>query len=107
MDIDLNVLSLRELKELHLRVGKAIASYEDRKKKEALSELEDKARSMGYSLAELLEGAEVKAARKRSPSQPKYANPLNGDETWTGRGRKPTWFLEAVASGKQPEDMAI
>ena len=52
MDIDLNDLSLRELKDLQARVGRAIASYEDRKKKEALTELEEKAREMGYSLAE-------------------------------------------------------
>lgn len=107
MDIDLNVLSLRELKELNARVTKAINGYEERKKKEALSELEDKARSMGYSLAELLEGQDVKVARKRTPSQPKYANPANPSDTWSGRGRKPTWFIEALAAGGSPEDFAV
>jgi DNA-binding protein H-NS len=108
MDINLDVLSLRELKDLQGRVARAIASYEDRKKKEALAELEQKAREMGYSLAELLalQGA-GKAPRKRTQAVPKYANPANSADTWTGRGRKPRWFIEALASGRAPEELAI
>jgi DNA-binding protein H-NS len=107
MDIDLNDLSLRELKDLQTRVARAIAGYEDRKKKEALAELEDKAREMGYSLAELLAAQGQKAPRKRAVSPARYANPANPSDTWTGRGRKPGWFIAALAAGRNPEDMAI
>jgi DNA-binding protein H-NS len=108
MDINLDVLSLRELKDLQGRVARAIASYEDRKKKEALAELEIKAREMGYSLAELLALQGVgKPPRKRALAVPKYANPANAADTWTGRGRKPRWFIEALANGRAPEDLAI
>jgi DNA-binding protein H-NS len=105
MDFDLHILSLRELKDLQARVTRAIATYEDRKKKEALAELEDKAREMGFSLAELTGLAT--APRKRAPASAKYANPANPAETWTGRGRKPRWFEAALATGKSPEDLAI
>ena len=105
MAIDLNSLSLKELKDLQSQVAKAIASYEDRKKREALAELEEKARAMGFSLAELTGVAP--ATRKRSPSTAKYANPANKADTWSGRGRKPRWFSEALAKGKKPEDLAI
>lgn len=107
MEIDLNMLSLRELKDLQARVARAIASYEDRKKKEALAELEEKAREMGYSLAELLAMQGAKGPRKRSVSEAKYANPADPSMTWSGRGRKPNWFLQALAAGRAPEDMAI
>lgn len=108
MDINLDVLSLRELKDLQGRVARAVASYEDRKKKEAYAELELKAREMGYSLAELLalQGS-GKPTRKRAQAVPKYANPANAADTWTGRGRKPRWFIEALASGRAPEELAI
>ena len=79
MTIDLNKLSLKELKDLQSQVVRAIASFEDRKKKEALAELEEKARAMGFSLAELT-GASV--GRKRSPSTAKYRNPANASDTW-------------------------
>ena len=62
MNMDLNAFSLKELKDLQSQVAKAISGYEDRRKREALSELEDKARAMGFSLAEL---TGVTAGRKR------------------------------------------
>lgn len=104
MDINLNALSLKELKELQGQVAKAIANFEDRRKKQALAELEEKARAMGFSLAELTGGS---APRKRAPASVKYANPANPSDTWSGRGRKPRWFAEALAKGKAPEDLAI
>lgn len=102
--MDLNALSLKELKDLQSQIARAIASYEDRKKKEAVAELEDRARQMGFSLAELLGTAPV---RKRAPASAKYANPANSTETWSGRGRKPRWFEAALAEGKSPEDLAV
>lgn len=104
MTIDLNTLSLKELKDLQSQVAKAIASFEDRRKKEALAQLEEKARDMGFSLAELT-GATI--SRKRAPAAAKYANPADPSETWSGRGRKPRWFDAALKSGKKPDDMAI
>lgn len=104
MNIDLNALSLKELKDLQSQVAKAIAGYEDRRKKELLAELDEIAKAKGFSLAELT-GATV--GRKRSPSVAKYANPANRADTWSGRGRKPRWFTEALAKGGKPEDMAI
>ncbi|HEX9857929.1 MAG TPA: H-NS histone family protein [Paracoccaceae bacterium] len=102
--IDLNKLSLKELKDLQSQVAKAIASFEDRKKKEALAELEEKARALGFSLAELTGTA---VTRKRAPATAKYANPANHSETWSGRGRKPRWFEAALKEGKTPQDLAI
>ncbi|MGB4826072.1 MAG: H-NS histone family protein [Paracoccaceae bacterium] len=104
MTVDLKSLSLKELKDLQSQLAKAISTFEERKKKEVLAELEEKARTMGYSLAELTGAPKI---RKRSPAVPKYANPANKADTWTGRGRKPRWFAEALAKGKKPESMAI
>lgn len=104
LNIDLHSLSLKELKELQSQVAKTIAGYEDRRKREALAELEEKARAMGFSLAELT-GAT--AIRKRSPSVAKYANPANKADTWSGRGRKPRWFLAAMQAGKSVDELAV
>ncbi len=105
MSINLDDLSLKELKDLQAKVSRAIATFEDRKKKQALAELEEKAREMGFSLAELT-GAVAKV-RKRAPAVPKYANPADKSDTWSGRGRKPRWFDAALKAGKSPEDLAI
>ena len=102
--MNLESLSLKELKDLQAQVAKAISGYEDRRKRDALAELEEKAKAMGFSLAELTGAAKT---RKRSPSVPKYANPADKSDTWSGRGRKPRWFTAALAKGKKPQDLAI
>jgi len=104
LTIDLNSLSLKELKELHAQVARAIAGFNDRRKREALAELEEIARAKGFSLAELTSTAPL---RNRPSSAAKYANPANKADTWSGRGRKPRWFSEALARGVKPDDMAI
>lgn len=105
MTTNLDDLSLKELKDLQAQVAKAISSYEERRKRQALAELDEKAREMGFSLVELL-GMTPKP-RKRAPAKARYANPANPADTWSGRGRKPRWFTQALASGKQPDDLAI
>ncbi len=103
--MDINALSLKELKDLQAQISKAIANYEDRKKREALAELEEKAREMGFSLAELTGTAAP--GRKRAPAVAKYANPADASETWSGRGRKPRWVVAATNAGKSLADLAI
>ena len=104
MTIDINDLSLKELKDLQSHVAKAIFSFEDRKRKEAIAELEEIARAKGFSLADL---TGVSVSRKRSPAVAKYANPADASDTWSGRGRKPRWFNDALAAGKSPEDLSL
>ncbi len=100
--VDLDNMSLEELKELKKKVTKAINTYEDRQKQQALAALDEKAREMGFSLSELTGGRKA-----RKPSVPKYRNPDDPSMTWTGKGRQPEWFKAAIAAGKTPEDMAI
>jgi DNA-binding protein H-NS len=37
---------------------------------------------------------------------PKYRDPHTGD-MWSGRGKQPVWFREALAAGANPESMKI
>ncbi|MFA9229412.1 MAG: H-NS family nucleoid-associated regulatory protein [Microgenomates group bacterium] len=104
MSLDLEKYSFKELKEIQSQVAKAISSFEDRKRKQALVEIEDRAKALGFTLAEL---TGLAGTRKRSPAVAKYANPDDSTDTWSGRGRKPRWFAAALASGKKPEDFAI
>lgn len=103
-DIDLNALSLAELKQLQKNVAKAIARFEARRKAEARAKVDDLARELGFSFDELAEAA---PPRKRGASAPKYRHPKNAQITWSGRGRKPAWIAEALAAGKSLEDFAI
>jgi len=102
--MDLNEMSLHDLKEMKQQVERAISTFQTRRKREVAAKLEAEARDMGYSLQDLVEATQT---RRRSPATPKYANPNAPDETWSGRGRKPRWFADAIDAGRTPEDMAI
>jgi DNA-binding protein H-NS len=49
------------------------------------------------------------AATKRGGNKvpPKYRNPANENETWTGRGRPPRWLAALLASGRTLEEFLI
>ncbi len=104
MKIDLDSMSMKDLRDLHQQVTKAMSGFEERKRMAALAALEDKARELGFSLPELLSGS---TSKKRRPAKAKFANPANPAQTWTGRGRKPRWIEAALSSGKSLDDMLI
>lgn len=102
MNIDLDAMQLSELRDLRNKVERAINSYEDRRKKEALAAVELAAREHGFNLAEL---TGVKVTRSRIAA--KYANPADADQTWSGRGRKPRWVQEHLDNGGALDDLTI
>jgi DNA-binding protein H-NS len=104
VDYNLELLSFSELMKLQKDVAKAISTFEDRQKAEARAKVEALARDLGYSLAELA-GSETKSPR--APAAPKYRHPENPALTWSGRGRKPHWFVEALEAGNTASDLAI
>ncbi|MDA0720209.1 MAG: H-NS histone family protein, partial [Proteobacteria bacterium] len=81
-----------------------ILTFDDRHKAEARAKVEALAKEFGFSLAELIG---TNKTTRRTYVAPKYQHPENSSVTWSGRGRKPQWFNQALASGKTPEDLAI
>lgn len=102
--IDLTAMSLSELKKLEKEVAKAIANFQEQQRQNALAAAEAAAREHGFSLTELT-GVSVKKAKAASPA--KYAHPENPSLTWSGRGRQPAWFKEAVEGGKAADDLLV
>jgi DNA-binding protein H-NS len=43
----------------------------------------------------------------RRKVKPKYRNPADPSQTWTGRGKRPRWFNAALSSGKKEKDLLI
>ena len=102
MELELEKMSLRDLRDLRNKLDRAISTYEDRRKREALVAVESAAREFGFSLADL-----ANAKPGRAKVAPKYANPHDPESTWTGRGRKPRWVQEALDGGKKLEELEI
>ncbi|MGR3758427.1 MAG: H-NS histone family protein [Tranquillimonas sp.] len=103
MTPDLDQMSKRELEKLRADVDRALATLESRRKAEARRAAEEAAKEHGFSLDDLV-GA---SGGGRAKNAPKYRNPENPKQTWTGRGRQPGWIKDGLSSGKSLEDFAI
>ncbi len=102
MTIDLDSMTKEELTALRKGVEKALASFEKRQKEAALAAAQKAAQEHGFSLDEILGR---KAAGKTSV--PKFRNPEDPSQTWSGRGRQPAWYKAAIAAGNSPADLEI
>ena len=124
MSIDLSQLSAKEL---------AVLIRDAQKRKTVVTKRQPiaKARALvaaaakkaGYTVEELFgTGAAVavkaprgakaskgaaKTGRKLPKVEPKYRNPANAAETWTGRGKQPRWLAEYTKAGRKVEDFLI
>jgi DNA-binding protein H-NS len=124
MAIDLSTLSPKQLEKL---ISDANREKKRKQKRAPIAQVRKKLTRMavaeGYSLAELFgiqNGPRERAEKPASPAKrtarkstagskvaPKYRNPENPAETWSGRGQYPKWMRGPIAAGKKPEDFAI
>lgn len=101
--MQLESMSLEELKQLRKDVEKAITTFEDRRLREAREKIEAVAREMGVTLSEIMDVS----TKGKSVNPAKYRHPENPELTWTGRGRKPGWIVEALERGESLETYEI
>ena len=103
MKVNLKGVSEKELKKLQSDVEKALAKLAEGKRADALKAAEAAAGKFGFSLSDFV----GTPAKKKKKVAPKYCNPADKSQTWSGRGRQPIWYKDALAAGKAPEDLAI
>ncbi len=107
MKINLSELNEKQLEKLKGDIEKELTGRSKQKLAEARKAVEEAAKKHGFSLQDVL-GAKARGKAAAKPaSAPKYSNPADTSQTWSGRGRQPEWFKAAIAAGKSPEDMAI
>jgi len=103
-DLELDKLDQKELEQLRADVDQALKTLHARRFKEARDAVTALAKEHGFKLEELA-GATPSAAKAKLPA--KYVNPDDPDQTWSGKGRKPKWFNEAISAGKTESDLEV
>ncbi|QQP98591.1 H-NS histone family protein [Lysobacter enzymogenes] len=127
MTIDISALSAKELESLISQAKKRKTTLNKRKPVAAVrKKVVALLKAEGYSLEELFGGAApaaragrpAKAAKTAAPAArkarkplgkvaPKYSNPANPGETWTGRGKQPRWLAAYTAGGRKLDEFLI
>ncbi len=106
--MDLSSFNLTQLAELKKQIDVEIVRRREAEKMNLRAEIQRMAAAAGLSLSEVLsEISSDKKARKTSTGIAQFANPADGSQTWTGRGRKPQWVIEWLAEGKSLDDLRI
>ncbi|HUW54683.1 MAG TPA: H-NS histone family protein [Rhodanobacter sp.] len=105
MAVDIKNLNHTQLNDL---INKA-QIRQNELRKEKVVKLRDKIHALlkaeGYTFEDIF--GRGKAKRTSSPVAPKYRNPANPAQTWSGRGKRPHWFNDALKAGKKEKDLAI
>ncbi len=97
----LEKMSYADLLDARDQIDAAIADRKAIEARETKAKLRDLAEKAGFTLEELFGG------RRRGAATVKYRNPKSPDETWVGRGRKPTWLVDALKKGAKIESFEV
>ena len=103
--IDLEKMSDAELGELAAAVAQEQERRQDAAQQAAVARIHELAAGVGMTVAELL--ARQSQRRAGPKGEPKYRNPDNPEQTWTGKGTRPGWFVAALERGVAREDILI
>ena len=109
MSNNLLQLSLHELAELVQNAEKALADKKKSERKNVIAKIKELADSIGVTVTIHDGNTQTRGAssRKGSKVAPKYRNPANLEQTWTGRGVTPRWLREYTTQGRKIEDFLI
>ena len=96
-------LSYVELINLQKRIEEAIAEKRAADAQTTKEQLRQMAERAGFDIKELF----GKRGSPKGTGVAKYRNTKDSAQTWTGRGRKPNWLVDAVKKGAKLESFAI
>jgi DNA-binding protein H-NS len=105
-------MQLEELWRLYERLAKVLAdkiAVEKRNLEGRLARLDRVAlvRKAGSHLPPAFSLTDRAPRRKYPKVLPKYCNPLDPSQKWSGRGKRPKWVVAALDAGQRLDDLKI
>lgn len=106
MAIDLKSLNHNQLSDLVARATARQAELVKEKAAKLREKINALIKAEGFGLDEVLGRAGTRG-KARGKVKPKYRNPADTTQTWSGRGKRPNWFRAALSAGKKEKDLLI
>ncbi|MYM93708.1 H-NS histone family protein [Duganella vulcania] len=98
--MDLSNMSSADLRNLQEQVKRELKQRESQDLAKAREQILAIAQSVGVPLKELVGSGSGGTRAKTGSVAPRYRNPADPSQLWTGRGRQPKWVKEWVDAGK-------
>jgi len=105
--IDLDVMSVDEMWRLHEKIGQVLSVRLTSEKRELEKRLAQLRRENEVHAAPTDASGVSRERRKYPRVYPKYRNPNEPSETWSGRGKQPRWLVAALKTGHRIEEFMI
>ena len=106
--LDLTAMDFDELWLLHEELTKLLAEKISAEKRKLEKRLRQLSRGEQVGVQNSANEKTIDRQRRKYPKVlPKYLNPAAPQETWSGRGKQPRWFISALRSGHSLEDLRI
>lgn len=110
MAIDLKTLSPKELQALIASASAQMHEAHAAQIQTVRQKIETLLSSSGLTLEDIYPSLRKKAGARKSAAgsvAPKYRNPADPSQTWSGRGRQPAWFAAAIKRRGVTEDSLL
>jgi DNA-binding protein H-NS len=105
---DFDAMSTDEMWQLHVEIGRLLSIRLTSEKRELEKRLARLRREKELPRSEIRDGRLNDAPRRSYPRVlPKYQNPNEPSETWSGRGKQPRWLTAALKTGHTIDDFVI
>jgi DNA-binding protein H-NS len=105
--IDLEAMSVDEMWKLHEQIGQLLSVRLTSEKRELEKRLAHLRREHVMNPAPTEASSAPRERRKYPRVYPKYRNPDEPSETWSGRGKQPRWLTAALKTGHKIEEFII
>lgn len=113
MKVDFDKMSVAELQKMAQDALRMAAEKKEAGKQDLIAAVKAQIADAGYTFEELFgshsmaKPARAAKGEKGEKAAAKYRHPENPALTYSGRGRKPLWMVEALEKGGKMEDFAI
>ncbi len=110
---DLENMSHAELQATVEKAQQRMIQLQRSRRSEIRTKVNNLLKSEGFTFDELYGSGGGKrtgsdpAAKPKIAVKPKYCNPADATQTWTGRGKRPRWFQAALTAGRKDTDLLI
>ena len=106
---DLNAMSIDEMWQLYEEIVQVLAARLTSEKRE----LDKRLAKLRHDKTRPFEATDgqvkplLRGRRKYPKVVPKYRNPDQPSENWSGRGKRPRWLTQALTAGRTIDEFAI
>ncbi len=107
--LNISAMSVSELQQLKADIDAEIGRRSE--KIAAIDQVKRLAAEKGLKIedliAELGGSNKTKGKRELGPAPVRYKNPANAGQTWSGRGKRPTWLADALSGGASLDSFKV